>query len=101
MTGDIANLSVMAEGITRAENPWYYSNNRRVEQSSLVHPRPMPDDDGRMQRLEAIWAAGQRMWLRLSTRSRMVIARSSGHSIYLNQPSLTLRLIRQAISEAS
>jgi pimeloyl-ACP methyl ester carboxylesterase len=52
-------------------------------------------------RLETIWRAGQRMWLRLSSRSRMVIARSSGHSIYLDQPSLTLRLIRQAISEGS
>jgi hypothetical protein len=31
----------------------------------------------------------------------MVIARNSGHSIYLDEPSLTLRLIRQAIREAS
>lgn len=53
------------------------------------------------QRLETIWREGQRMWLRLSSRSRMVVARSSGHPIYLDQPSLTLQLIRQAISEGS
>jgi pimeloyl-ACP methyl ester carboxylesterase len=52
-------------------------------------------------RLETVWAESQRRWLRLSARSRMVVARSSGHSIYLDEPSLTLRLIRQAISEAS
>jgi pimeloyl-ACP methyl ester carboxylesterase len=52
-------------------------------------------------RLETVWAESQRRWLRLSSRSRMVIARNSGHSIYLDEPSLTLRLIRQAIREAS
>jgi pimeloyl-ACP methyl ester carboxylesterase len=51
-------------------------------------------------RLELLWAGGQRQWLRLSTRSQMVIARHSGHLIYLDQPSLTLRVIRQAIAEA-
>ena len=51
-------------------------------------------------RLELLWANGQRQWLRLSTRSELVIARHSGHLIYLDQPSLTLRLIRQAIAEA-
>lgn len=51
-------------------------------------------------RLETIWAQGQRRWLRLSTRGRMVIARRSGHPIYLDEPSLTLHLIRQAISTA-
>src|SRR5262249_5441588 len=53
------------------------------------------------QRLETIWVAGQRMWLRLSPRSRMVVARHSGHPIYLDQPSLTVQLIRQAISAAN
>lgn len=48
--------------------------------------------------LESIWEAGQRAWLRLSTRSRMVVARNSGHAVYLDQPGLTLRLIRGALS---
>jgi pimeloyl-ACP methyl ester carboxylesterase len=51
-------------------------------------------------RLESLWARGQRMWLRLSSASRMVVARSSGHLIYLDQPSLTLKLIERAIAEA-
>lgn len=55
---------------------------------------------GYAKRLETIWAVGQRRWLRLSTRSQMVIARRSGHPIYLDEPSLTLDLIRQAISTA-
>jgi pimeloyl-ACP methyl ester carboxylesterase len=66
------------------------------------HGRPIFDDVPRYaRRLETVWAENQRRWLRLSTRSRMVIARSSGHSIYLAEPALTLRLIRQVISEAS
>jgi pimeloyl-ACP methyl ester carboxylesterase len=65
------------------------------------HGRPIFDAVPKYaQRLEDIWVKGQRMWLRLSTRSRMVVARSSGHPIYLDQPSLTLQLLRQAISEA-
>jgi pimeloyl-ACP methyl ester carboxylesterase len=65
------------------------------------HGRPIFDGVGRYaKRLETIWAEGQRMWLRLSTRSAMVVARTSGHAIYLDEPSLTLRLIRQAISRA-
>lgn len=51
-------------------------------------------------RLERIWSKGQRAWLRLSPRSRLVIAHRSGHLIYLDQPGLTLSLIRQALSEA-
>jgi pimeloyl-ACP methyl ester carboxylesterase len=66
------------------------------------HGRPIFNDMPKYaRRLEAMWAQAERRWLLLSTRSRMVVARNSGHSIYLDQPALTLRLIRQAISEAS
>lgn len=65
------------------------------------HGRPIFEGMGKYaKRLETIWAEGQRMWSRLSTRSRIVIARRSGHAIYLSEPSLTLQLIRQAISTA-
>jgi len=52
-------------------------------------------------RLEQLWWEGQRAWLRLSPLSQMVVARRSGHPIYLDQPFLTLRVIRKALSEAS
>ncbi|MGN6169040.1 MAG: alpha/beta fold hydrolase [Solirubrobacteraceae bacterium] len=66
------------------------------------HGRPIFDAVPKYeQRLETIWVEGQRMWLRLSARGRMVVARRSGHPIYLDQPLLTLRLIRQAISAAA
>lgn len=65
------------------------------------HGRPIfTDVTGYGRALERIWSEGQRAWLRLSPLSRMVIAGNSGHPIYLDQPSLTLRLIRQALSEA-
>lgn len=51
-------------------------------------------------RIQRIWSQGQRDWLSLSPRSRMVIARNSGHYIYLDQPKLTLRLIRRALAQA-
>ena len=50
--------------------------------------------------IQRIWSAGQRDWLKLSPRSQMVIARNSGHYIYLDQPRLTLRLIGRALKEA-
>ncbi|MBV9597617.1 MAG: alpha/beta fold hydrolase [Chloroflexi bacterium] len=56
---------------------------------------------GYAKRLETTWAEGQRRWLRLSSRGRMVVARRSGHTIYLDEPSLTLKLIGQAISAAT
>jgi hypothetical protein len=65
------------------------------------HGRPIfAGVTGYGRRLEEIWSEGQHAWLRLSPLSRMVIARKSGHPIYLDQPFLTLRLIRQALSEA-
>jgi pimeloyl-ACP methyl ester carboxylesterase len=64
------------------------------------HGRPIfAGVTGYARQLEAIWSAGQRAWLRLSPRSRMVVARKSGHPIYLDQPALTLRLIRGVLSE--
>jgi hypothetical protein len=49
--------------------------------------------------LQKIWSDGQQQWLAVSSDSRMVVAKKSGHYIYLNQPSLTLSLIKQALSE--
>lgn len=49
--------------------------------------------------LQKIWSDGQQQWLAVSSHSRMVIAKKSGHYIYLNQPNLTLSLIKQALSE--
>ncbi len=67
----------------------------------VQHGRPIfTGVSGYGRQLQKIWSEGQRAWLRLSPRSRMVIARKSGHLIYLNQPSLTLRLIQQGLSEA-
>lgn len=51
-------------------------------------------------RIQAIWSAGQRDWLKLSSDSRMVVARHSGHYIYLDQPGLTVRLLRRALAAA-
>ena len=67
----------------------------------VQHGRPIfAGVTGYGRQLQEVWSEGQRAWLRLSPRSHMVIARRSGHLIYLDQPSLTLRVIRQALSEA-
>jgi pimeloyl-ACP methyl ester carboxylesterase len=66
------------------------------------HGRPIFDAVPKYaRRLEAIWIQGQRAWLHLSSKSRMVVARASGHAIYLDQPALTLQLIRAAISSVT
>jgi pimeloyl-ACP methyl ester carboxylesterase len=65
------------------------------------HGRPIfTDVTGYGRALEGIWSEGQRAWLNLSPLSRMVIAGRSAHAIYLDQPSLTLRVIRHALSQA-
>jgi pimeloyl-ACP methyl ester carboxylesterase len=65
------------------------------------HGRPIfADLSGYGRQLEEIWWQDQRAWLRLSPLSHLVVARKSGHAIYLDQPFLTLRLIRQALAEA-
>ena len=67
----------------------------------VEHGRPIfAGVAGYGRQLEQIWSDGQHAWLRLSTRSRLVTARKSGHPIYLDQPSLTIGLIRQALAEA-
>lgn len=48
--------------------------------------------------IQQIWSSGQRDWLRLSPRSRMVVAHKSGHYIYTDQPALTLRLIDETVA---
>jgi pimeloyl-ACP methyl ester carboxylesterase len=74
----------------------------RVPLTVVQHGRPVYAVVPRYgARIQAIWSEGQRQWLALSTRSRMVVARTSGHYIYLDQPGLTLSLIRQALSAAS
>jgi pimeloyl-ACP methyl ester carboxylesterase len=67
----------------------------------VQHGRPIfAAVTGYGRQLEEIWSEGQRAWARLSPRGRLVTARNSGHAIYLDQPSLTLRLIRQALADA-
>ena len=68
---------------------------------AVQHGRPIfAGVAGYGRQLEQIWSEGQRAWLTLSPRSRLVTARKSGHPIYLDQPSLTIGLIQRALSEA-
>jgi pimeloyl-ACP methyl ester carboxylesterase len=46
--------------------------------------------------LQRLWSAGQREWLAGACGGRLVTARQSGHYIYLDQPQLTIRLIKRA-----
>jgi pimeloyl-ACP methyl ester carboxylesterase len=49
--------------------------------------------------IQKIWSEGQQKWLALSSDSRMVVAKKSGHYIYLDQPELTFNLIKQALTK--
>ena len=46
--------------------------------------------------LQAIWSRGQHLLAGLSTRSRLLTAKDSGHYIYLDQSALTVKLIEDA-----
>jgi len=46
--------------------------------------------------LQSIWTAGQHQLAALSTVSKFVTATKSGHYIYLDQPALAIRLIKNA-----
>jgi pimeloyl-ACP methyl ester carboxylesterase len=47
-------------------------------------------------RLQTIWSRGEEQLAQLSSNSRMIIARKSGHYIYLDQQALTVQLIHRA-----
>jgi len=51
-------------------------------------------------KIEQFWTAGQKTWGRLSSRSEVLIASKSGHYIYLDQPALTVQLVKKLIAQA-
>ncbi|KAB8196546.1 alpha/beta fold hydrolase [Nonomuraea phyllanthi] len=51
--------------------------------------------------LEKAWAAGQRKWLALSSRSRLTTAAKSGHYIYVDQPEIAVQAIERVTSQAA
>lgn len=52
-------------------------------------------------RLERAWTAGQRKWLTMSGRSKLTIAKKSGHYIYVDRPDLAVRVIQRVTSKAA
>lgn len=52
-------------------------------------------------RLEQAWAAGQRKWLALSSRSKLSTATSSGHYIYVDQPDVAVQAIERVTAQAA
>ncbi|USB31833.1 alpha/beta hydrolase [Paenibacillus sp. YPG26] len=50
-------------------------------------------------RIEEIWQEGQREMLRLSTDSKLIIARNSGHYIIHDEPGLVIKVIQDLIQE--
>ncbi|WP_329247791.1 alpha/beta fold hydrolase [Actinoallomurus sp. NBC_01490] len=52
-------------------------------------------------RLEEDWAKGQREWLAISRRSKLITATNSEHYIYLDQPELAVKTIQRVTSQAA
>jgi thioesterase domain-containing protein len=52
-------------------------------------------------RLEKAWAAGQRKWLSLSSRSKLSTAADSEHYIYLDQPDVAVQAIERVTAQAA
>ncbi|MMZ65558.1 hypothetical protein D1872_279680 [compost metagenome] len=48
-------------------------------------------------KLEAIWQAGQRKMLELSTDSRLIVAEKSGHMVIHDQPELVVETVRSLL----
>ncbi|WP_200905989.1 alpha/beta fold hydrolase [Paenibacillus sp. IHB B 3415] len=59
----------------------------------------MSEESGR--RLEAIWQAGQRNMLNLSSNSELIVAEKSGHMVIHDQPELVVRAILSVLEEKS
>lgn len=51
--------------------------------------------------LEKAWSEGQRKWLELSSRSKLVTADTSGHYIYVDQPDVAVQAIERVTAEAA
>ncbi|SEN35209.1 alpha/beta fold hydrolase [Nonomuraea pusilla] len=52
-------------------------------------------------RLEKAWAAGQRRWLALSSRSKLSTAAKSEHYIYVDQPEVAVQAIERVAAQAA
>ncbi|MEV4073228.1 alpha/beta fold hydrolase [Nonomuraea fuscirosea] len=52
-------------------------------------------------KLERAWSAGQRAWLKLSTRSRLTTATKSEHYIYVDQPEVAVKAIQRVAAQAT
>jgi pimeloyl-ACP methyl ester carboxylesterase len=52
-------------------------------------------------RLEEDWAKGQRAWLAISRRSKLITATNSEHYIYVDQPDLAVKTIERITSQAA
>ncbi|MCK2212339.1 alpha/beta hydrolase [Actinomadura sp. ATCC 31491] len=52
-------------------------------------------------RLEKAWAAGQRAWLALSSRSKLSTAKDSGHYIYTDQPEVAVAAVERVSAQAT
>ncbi|RUT35525.1 alpha/beta hydrolase [Paenibacillus zeisoli] len=51
------------------------------------------------QRIEEIWQEGQREMLKLSTDSRLIVAKKSGHYIIHDEPGLVVKVIKDLVKE--
>ncbi|MGI5170206.1 alpha/beta fold hydrolase [Spirillospora sp. CA-253888] len=52
-------------------------------------------------RLEQAWAAGQRQWLALSSRSKLSTAAGSAHYIYVDQPDVVVKAVQGVAAQAA
>jgi len=108
--GLAAVLRAVATGITTGDNRerlkvagtrWAAAGSLgRTPLAVVEHGKDIYAPVGRFaRRLQGHWARGERRLARLSRRSQLIIATSSGHNIYLDQPQLALDVINAVIGE--
>lgn len=108
-TGQAAELRTQTLAVERGENPEkLVITDERVRSAGNVpvqvikHGKPylaaVPQYGPS---LEQAWAAGERKWLALSSRSRLSTATDSEHYIYLDQPEVAVEAIQRITAQAA
>jgi len=108
-TGQAAELRTQTLAVERGENPEkLVITDERVRSAGHIpvqvikHGKPylaaVPQYGPR---LERAWAAGERKWLALSSRSRLSTATDSEHYIYLDQPEVAVEAIQRITAQAA
>jgi pimeloyl-ACP methyl ester carboxylesterase len=108
-TGDAAKLREQNLAIFQGQNPeklripdGKVRSAGHIPVEVIKHGKPyLADIPEYGPALERSWTKGQHKWLALSSKSKLSVAKKSGHYIYLEQPKIAVQAVQRVASKAA